>query len=117
MKSPGRGQRAFMRGNQPSSDVELDTALELLSDPHRRAILRYLASTPGGSVESSTVVDYVVEQSSAERRTAEVECYHAHLPKLHEAGVIEFDPRTGDVRYRRSEAIEHLLDAISDVAV
>lgn len=47
-----------------------------------------------------------------ERDQLAVKLVHSHLPKLAEYGVIEYDPRSGTVRYRPDEQVETVLDAL-----
>lgn len=111
------GDRPFYRGGRQTSTVTVDTALELLSDAHRRAILEYLASTPGSPVDYGAVVDHIVKERpdgrQADPQTVTIECVHSHLPKLEDAGLVEFDRESGDVRYRRDGRVEYLLDAVN----
>lgn len=110
----------FFRGDHALSTIDVDECLRVLSDPDRRTILEYLASTPEDSVPLEAIVDHLAGEeppgAGLSRTRAETTCYHQHLPMLQEQGLIDFDPRTRDVRYRRHVEVEHLLDAIDDVS-
>lgn len=92
-------------------DVSLDTVFMILKNSRRRAVLRYLVE-----VEAETTLDTLAEHiaaaengidvqalSSSQRKRLYIGLYQAHLPKMDDAGVIEFDKHRGRVELR-SEA-------------
>lgn len=105
----------FYRGVRPSTSVDVDAALALLSNRQRRSILRYLVSTPEDSVTIDAIAEHIAEEMDIESKSVKIDCHHTHLPKLNDSGVIDYDQRMGDVRYNRTPTVEHLLDAIADV--
>jgi hypothetical protein len=89
-------------GERPHSDDEL---YELLSDRHRRYLLRVL-----DDVEGVTNVEELARRVAAAEtnRTPEsvpeavreyflTKFHHSDLPKFDAANVVEYDPRSGDV--------------------
>lgn len=104
--------RPLYRGNRQRTAIDADTTLSLLASNLRRDMLRYLAGTPEPSVELADVYDYLVEQTDVPRREVVTRCRHVHLPKLQDEGLVEYDERSGVLRYRRNEAVETLLDLI-----
>jgi hypothetical protein len=89
----------------------LDTIFECLRHPACRRVLRALPShSPRGEAE--------VPRSEADTTEADdvaIELHHVHLPKLAEAGYIEWDPATATIRRGPNfDEIAPLLDAVGD---
>lgn len=72
----------------------LDTILELFSSKERRQLLVKLHRTPGDSVP-------LTDSELNELETTEVSLVHAHLPKLADSGIIEWD--TNNKRISKGE--------------
>ena len=82
-----------------ASDIPLDVVFDLLSNSRRRHVLRYLL-TESPSTTLGDLAEYIAgienekpEQalSSAERKRVYISLYQSHLPKMDEAGVINFE--------------------------
>lgn len=95
--------------------LDLDTKFELLRNRRRRIVISYLVEA-GERVEMSELAEHVaaVENdttvralSSAERKRAYVGLYQCHLPKLADAGVIEYNSDRGHAE--ATPAAEELL--------
>ena len=93
----------------------LNVLLEVIVDCRRRYALYYLIENPITDVE--TLLDYVVAQEADEWTEPNVReellhlkitFHHTHLPKLEDAGLIEYDKRTNTVQYR---TLSPVLDA------
>lgn len=97
------------RGTNP-----VDTALRLLADDTRRYALALLSATPDGVASLSELVDCVATRSPAieDREEASIRLHHLVLPRLADAGVIDYDPRSETVRYYGEPALEALLDSV-----
>lgn len=85
----------------------LDDVLDLLANSRRRDVLYYLASTEltdvGTLAEEMAALDEgcsVDEVPQENRKRIQIELVHMHLPKLDDAGAIEFDPRSEIIRCR-----------------
>lgn len=101
-------------GRQSVGDVEpdgglspLDRVLEALSRETDRYILYYL--TENEAVELDDLVDGLVTSETDQppsavseelRREICIELHHERLPRLEDLGIVEYDHRTGAVRYR-----------------
>lgn len=75
-----------------------DTTLSLLSDSVRRTTLEALddEGTPVGVAELATVI--AAQQGDANPVDAvRTQLHHSHLPKLDDAGVIDYNPSTNTV--------------------
>ena len=94
----------------------LDLVFELLADRQRRYTLYYLYEQPDGVGTVDDVVDFVTanedDRCESEDRSAHVRTSltHIHLPKLAEAGTIEYDSRSEMIRYWKQPALEEWLE-------
>jgi hypothetical protein len=89
----------------------VDQILEELSSRRRRLIL---LSLKRGTVETAADVMF---RGDDDKESTEIDLRHNHLPKLAEAGYIEWDPDTGEIsKGPRFEEIEPLLDLIENHA-
>lgn len=91
--------------------------LSVLSDHRRRFLLYYLRKTTSAEIGEAArrVVAWNRELSpenvpESAREKMEVALYHLHLPKLVEAGLIEYDDRSSTIRFR--DAPSDLLNAL-----
>lgn len=97
----------------------LDTCLHLVADRHRRRVINHLRHETDGTATFDTLVDQVHSRASDTkdgpprgREALAIQLHHTHLPKLAAHGVVEFDPRSGAVRYRSDEQVESVLDSL-----
>ncbi|WP_254761450.1 DUF7344 domain-containing protein [Natrinema marinum] len=100
----------------------LDTLLALVSSRRRRHALYYLRESETASVDElakrlTESTDTISESPSTDQLSrTKVELVHAVLPKLQEAGCIDYDPRSETIRYRRpSTSLTTVLDVCSDL--
>ncbi|UPV99186.1 hypothetical protein M0R88_11685 [Halorussus gelatinilyticus] len=112
--------RAKAHDDRPAGSVtlSLDATLELLANHDRRAIVAYLRDASDRTATVSELSDHLVERRA--ERTGErpgqshvySTLYHIHIPKLVDAGVVDYDARTEEVRYWGSERLETWHDRI-----
>lgn len=93
----------------------MDDCLSLLADGRRRQLLRYFRADPARVYTTDELLDGLEEWVPADEETIDrdslaVQLHHNHLPALAEHGVIEYGD--GIVRYRSSEDVETMLDAL-----
>lgn len=95
-----------------------DETLRLLAHERRRKALQHLSQA-----EEATTVDSLAERVAAETdpdhddgvvKSVETDLHHVHLPKMDEVGVVDYDARSGTVRYRPRPTVEELLDAVAE---
>jgi DNA-binding transcriptional ArsR family regulator len=97
-----------------------DALFSLLSNPRRRFILQYLNRTE----ESIRLQELATEVAAWENETEPAELtdkqekrlyvslYQTHIPKLEEAGIVDYDGDTGEIRLTdRGTDINRYLDA------
>lgn len=94
----------------------IDEILSLLADRHRRRGLCVLRNGGGRAMTLDTLASEIAsaDDVTADRATVETSLYHVHLPKLADAGVVEFDARSGDVRYRSVPLVEDVLTLLEE---
>lgn len=83
-------------------DVAPDVAFELLSDSCRRIALRCLLDHDGPMAVEELVSAVVAagdetDGAAARHRQVKIALHHVHLPKLGDAGVVEYHRATGVV--------------------
>ena len=95
----------------PNND-RTDRALEVLSDKQCREILVLLSEESIGEPELS--LETIVERCE-NASVSEASLYHHHIPKLAEAGLIEWDDETMTVQHGEAfDVITDLLEFIDD---
>lgn len=101
----------------------VDDVLNALADRRRRLVLYYLRDegTAGidevadhvAAAEEDVPVDGVTDEQRARVKTSLV---HAHLPQLVDAGLVEYDRRTGVIRYAHPPTLlEKLLGVLGEI--
>lgn len=105
------------------TSLSQDVVFELLSSPRRRYILYHLRQTNEpvelttlaeqvAAWENETDVDTITEQ---ERKRVYVSLYQTHIPRLDEAGVIEYDKDSGMVSLAsQAREIDNYLDSTEE---
>lgn len=104
----------------PTADpsLSLDETLALLSNRERRGLLAYLRENDDRTVAFDDVVDHLVAQRSepfddgTDRDHVARSLHHVHVPKLVEAGVLEYDAQDRTIRYRPDSRLETWLTRI-----
>jgi DNA-binding transcriptional ArsR family regulator len=99
--------------NTDTETISTDRTLQLLADEQRRELLRFLIETDKDVVTVDDLVAAAAGPDPAETQRTRIEIHHVHLPKLDDAGVVDYDPEHGLIRYRSAESIEQLLGFVS----
>lgn len=77
--------------------MESDGPFDLLRNPERRIIVRELVGH-GETTTMETLAAAVVSRiDDHDERSARIRLHHVDLPRLEEAGVLDYDSRNGDV--------------------
>lgn len=104
--------------SEPHGSVSVDTVLDLLAHRHRRELLGYVIDSAGETSPIDDVTTSLCRQDSertdtcSDRDRIELSLRHTHLPKLVAAGVIEYDSRSRELRYRRHDRLETVLECL-----
>ena len=86
-------------GGDRGISPQLDATLELLANQRRRYVLYYLREQ-GNPVTVDELADEITVwnlEPSSDRSQILADLHHSQLPRLDEAGVVEFDPEEGYV--------------------
>jgi DNA-binding transcriptional ArsR family regulator len=101
-------------------ELSRDLIFDLLSSPRRRMALYYLRERGGSSTVTELAEDIasleyevpVEELSRQQRKRVYVSLYQTHIPKLDEAGIVEYDDDTSEVTLTdRARRIDTYLSA------
>lgn len=102
--------------NHHINSSTIDRTFDLLASQRRREVVTELRNTSDGVVSVDDLAGYIVERDFEETDYDRIRVllHHKHLPKLADASGIDFDPRSGMVRYHGNEFVEAVLDRIAD---
>lgn len=99
-----------------------DTILDLLSSPRRRTLLYNLSRQPTEEISLERLVEEVYDidralpiRDASSREEVRIELVHMHLPKLHEAGIIDFDSESDTIHYTKNQGLESFLRYIETI--
>jgi len=108
-----------LRDSHPVADLSLDDVFGLLAERRRRFALHALLDVDQGATDCETLTRTV---ATREARADEEEyalpelrdrvtraLHHVHLPKLDDAGVVDYDARSRTVRYWGHPVVEEYL--------
>lgn len=115
-ESDGSQDRQPVWRRQHNADSNLnrvDVIFGALTD-HRRRLALYYLEEEGGVGDFGSLVNQVASWerdqpirtvSDEDRDRVKAEFHHSHLPKLEELGLVEYDQRSGAIRYADPPAI------------
>lgn len=115
---------ALPSSSSASFDTELprEEVFDVLSNERRQCVLHYLKQVDGRRVELREVVDYVTawennaaigDVSSDERKRVYTALRQSHLPRLEEAGIIEYEHLRGEIELTdRAEEVQMYLEYV-----
>lgn len=105
----------------PDAPLTLDAILSLLANYRRRTLLSYLWAQPD-QVGSFDTAARAVSTAIATRRGGQpnhtdvkIDLQHHHLPKLADAGVLEYDIRSQTIRYHGNDRLETAYEQVIDL--
>lgn len=96
-------------------EAPLDDDLRLIADQERRLIIQYFIQESATQASLDDLIEHVVAHTDSDvtRETIELTLHHKNLPKLANHGLVEYDPRNGDIRYHSRDRIDRLVELIS----
>ena len=112
---PARGHLnpTTMNHERQTERVALDRVFDVLSHPYRRRILTLLEDRNPREDEEFSPEEIAAEDVDLELFTREL--YHSHLPKLDEAGYIEWDREADVIRHGpQFDEVEPLISLMRD---
>lgn len=99
-----------MNHYQTTAHESLDESLTLLANSQCRAILEYFHNSSENVASVEDLADEISDNREAEQTV--IRLHHSTLPKLADAGIIEYDTRSQTVRYRSDSELESLQNHI-----
>ncbi|GAA0238764.1 hypothetical protein ACFFQF_28680 [Haladaptatus pallidirubidus] len=107
------------RQSTGSGNLSKEQVLGLLGHEHRYAIITYFDREMIDSASFDDLIDYIVsldpkrgEFSAERRKRVTIGLLHNHLPRLADAGVLEYDQRSETVRYWGDSRLETILEGV-----
>lgn len=96
-----------------SGTCETDEILRALADERRREIVSALEASASDRVE----IDQLALETAADGREPRRDdwagaLHHVHLPVLRDAGLVDYDDRSGTIRYYRCRLVPAVLEAV-----
>lgn len=113
---------ATERPTPRAASLSVDATFYILSNRRRRYVCRYLVEADDGIAEFDALVEQVVdweveadgEEKEDHEKRVESDLFHAHLPQLADAGLLDYDDRSGTVRYWGHPRIDAWVDMAAD---
>jgi serine/threonine protein kinase HipA of HipAB toxin-antitoxin module len=94
----------------------IDDVFELLSNDCRRRVCLFLRRA---GVEVATLEDLLEalapNADDEERERLAINLHHRHLPKLDDAGIVDYDPRSNTARYWGQPTVEKWAEHVEAV--
>ncbi|RBI62473.1 hypothetical protein DMJ13_11485 [halophilic archaeon] len=104
-------------GDGSSGGTSFDELLQIVADRHRRSVLYCLQDANEDVASFDELREHLLARDldidDSERAT--IALHHRILPRLEDAGLVEYDARSDTVRYREDDLAERLLDRLADV--
>lgn len=108
-------------GGSQEKDLSVDDILEVLSNHQRRAMIQHLRDTPGHVHSIDEIINHLKDlerrnhgHSPGEDHLLSV-LVHIHGPKLDEAGFIDYDIPSREIRYYPNEKVKRILEQLETV--
>lgn len=114
------GGSAPQRNDEKETELSKDTIYFLLKNQRRRAVIEYLLEEGGSARFDDLVMGIATREKDKgideitykERKSVHTALYQSHLPKLQEAGVVEYDRPSGSVSLTETiESVRPYLEA------
>lgn len=112
----------FGQSGRLDTGLAREEVFDVLSNERRQCVLHYLKRADGRQVDLRELVDYVTawetdsaigEVASDERKRVYTALRQSHLPRLEEAGIIEYEHLRGNVRLTdRAEEVQLYLEYV-----
>lgn len=98
-RTNGKDERPEGRSDRGTASPE--RAVDAVADERRRVLVSYLDGKRDEAASLVELVDHVAgRDANAEVERVALALRYVHLPRLEAAGLVEYDRRSGAVRYR-----------------
>lgn len=110
--SPATTLTRGSRTEEPDA-LSVSTVFDVLSDEKRRHALYYLLEDASGTAEASEIADHLQSVGFGSRWSGReavlAALHHRHLPRMEDAGLVEYEGEGGAVRYLGDPLVEECL--------
>lgn len=104
-----------MVSHQPFAETSEDEILPLLANRDCRDILVYFQNSPDNTASLQDITDKICSQREiSEPQNIKIQLHHSALPKLADAGVIDYDTKSNFVRYQSTPDLERILNSVCE---
>lgn len=94
----------------------VDDYLSVLAHDDCRAVLQYFSKNPTDVATLGDLAEFVRKRKGPDDGTdVEITLYHSSLPRLADAGLVDYDARSKTVRSRTTAPIEEWVTAVGGV--
>lgn len=112
--TPATATRDFDPSDPDEERPPLDVVFDVLQNKRRRYVLTGLAAASDGETTLKQLADDLAAESDGTRNSVYSALYQSHVPKLADAGAIDYDRRSGVLE--RGPLFQDYLDALKRVA-
>lgn len=98
--------------SEGNAGIDTDDVLTAMSARYRRILLEYLLTQPDDILEIDEAATYIATETESDTSEVYVTLFHHHAPLLRASGIVDFDRRSGVVRYDGSEQVTEMIEAI-----
>lgn len=95
--------------------TDIDRVYDLVGHPVRRKVIRMLSANDPVTLDALAARIAETTDDFTEMR-ATVALVHVHLPKLDDAGVVSFDPRSGHVTFEQGPLKHQVSRIVEDLS-
>lgn len=106
-----------MDASHPPPSNTGDDPFAVLSNEHCRHVVRYFRQSSEPVAQLDGLVEYSARLADDEttRDSHAIALHHVALPKLADAGVLDYDIRNNTVRYRGHPIAEQLVGRVTEL--
>lgn len=103
-----------MNQYQSTQSEPLDELLTLLADQHRRDTLLYFQDSPKNVASVQDLANEISKEDHGGTEQIVLQLHHSILPRLADAGAVDYDAGSQMIRYRGHSELETLLVSITE---
>lgn len=104
-----------MTDSTPLSPAIGDETLSVLAHDDCRAVLHYFRRHSTDVTTVSDLTEFICERQETEDRSGiEISLHHSALPRLADAGIVDYDAESNTARYRANSPVEEWLDHLAE---